>query len=471
MNDQEPKLERSLKAFLRWEQRKRLELNLAALACYALAAAILILFLVALFGAGFSPWVAIGFGLLFGALVVFKQRWRAQDRIRALVQLDKALHLDERAVTAWEALRGGETTAARQLVIEQASEKLSAFEPRLAFPRRWSWQAYSVLPLLGLWLLLVWLDVSASTGSRLHEPQTLAHRVKAFARELQEKAKSEGLKESLQAGKELEKLAQQGIDKQNSDAQMKKELAGAAQKIAAAGKQAAKDAAMNAAQSEQSLRELKAELEAARDLFGDGTGAREQEGSWLDRLAALPQLKRQLDKEEKGGGGMGQKEMKSLLDKMEKQVAGELDRRALLDAEQFLQQPMKQGQSQQGEANARAPGREQQSSAGDPEDGEKGRNPSNRPGSEPGKKSDDKESLPQFPVGPSTQVKGTIGAGESSGVVFKGKPTPGKSTLSQDEIVASYRRQAEQDLNSERVPEALKETIRNYFMSLGEGKK
>ena len=37
--------------------------------------------------------------------------------------------------------------------------------------------------------------------------------------------------------------------------------------------------------------------------------------------------------------------------------------------------------------------------------------------------------------------------------------------------VATYRRQAEQDLNSERVPEALKETIRNYFMALGDGKK
>ena len=55
--------------------------------------------------------------------------------------------------------------------------------------------------------------------------------------------------------------------------------------------------------------------------------------------------------------------------------------------------------------------------------------------------------------------------------MLKGKPTPGKSGLSQAEIVASYRRQVEQDLNSERVPEGLKETIKNYFMSLEGAKK
>jgi hypothetical protein len=57
--------------------------------------------------------------------------------------------------------------------------------------------------------------------------------------------------------------------------------------------------------------------------------------------------------------------------------------------------------------------------------------------------------------------------------VFKGKPSASKSEVSQDEVIASYRRQAEAELNTERVPEALKETIKNYFMSLGmgEGKK
>jgi hypothetical protein len=33
-------------------------------------------------------------------------------------------------------------------------------------------------------------------------------------------------------------------------------------------------------------------------------------------------------------------------------------------------------------------------------------------------------------------------------------------------VIASYRRQAEAELNSERIPSELKETIKNYFLSL-----
>jgi hypothetical protein len=40
--------------------------------------------------------------------------------------------------------------------------------------------------------------------------------------------------------------------------------------------------------------------------------------------------------------------------------------------------------------------------------------------------------------------------------------------LEEQNVVANYRRQAEQELHSERVPEALKTTIRNYFLSLGQ---
>ncbi|HUC98400.1 MAG TPA: hypothetical protein VMR88_07960, partial [Candidatus Polarisedimenticolaceae bacterium] len=73
---------------------------------------------------------------------------------------------------------------------------------------------------------------------------------------------------------------------------------------------------------------------------------------------------------------------------------------------------------------------------------------------------------PQLPPAAATQLKGIIGEGNSSGVAFKGKPSAGKTEVSQEEVIATYRRQAEQELNSERVPEALKETIRRYFLSL-----
>ena len=65
-----------------------------------------------------------------------------------------------------------------------------------------------------------------------------------------------------------------------------------------------------------------------------------------------------------------------------------------------------------------------------------------------------------------SQVKGMIGEGERSGIFFKAKPAPGKSELSREEVVASYRRQAEAELGTESIPGELKDTIRTYFLSL-----
>ena len=76
-------------------------------------------------------------------------------------------------------------------------------------------------------------------------------------------------------------------------------------------------------------------------------------------------------------------------------MSGELDRRALLDAQQYLQQMMKQGQGEQGENYARS-----RSSQGDEDataDGVKEKNPSNLPGKEPGKKSDETPVAAGFP--------------------------------------------------------------------------
>jgi anti-sigma28 factor (negative regulator of flagellin synthesis) len=124
---------------------------------------------------------------------------------------------------------------------------------------------------------------------------------------------------------------------------------------------------------------------------------------------------------------------------------------------------MMKGQGRKDENNMQTAGRGEQESPGD---GSREKNPSNLPGKEPGKKDDGFSSLPEFRGAAQTRVKGTLGEGDSSGVVIKGAPQPGKSELTQQEVVANYRRQAEQELNSERVPEALKETIRNYFISL-----
>src|SRR4030095_6370174 len=100
------------------------------------------------------------------------------------------------------------------------------------------------LPLLGLWFMLLWLGVDRQffDKDRTSPPQTLAHKIREFSRELQEKAKNEGLRESLRMGQELEKVAQKGVDKKAAEEEVKKEATGVAKKFEAAAKSGPKDA-------------------------------------------------------------------------------------------------------------------------------------------------------------------------------------------------------------------------------------
>jgi hypothetical protein len=412
--------------------------------------------------------------VLFAALAPFffyRRRWSRPDAARAAVSLDKTLGLEERAVTAWELSAREATGATAQLVFKQAEEKLRSIEPRALFPRRVGWPVYLALPLLALWLTVMGLDLDRwNDHGRSLGPQSLAQKAREFAREFQEKAKNEGLRESLKMGQELEKVASKANEDKTADDQFKKELAGMSKKFDDAAKSGG-NRDSTAAESQQSLKDLQAELAAARDLaqLPDlPKGAEELGRQWAERLATMPQLKRQMNKAERSGEGPSQRELKAFLDQLERQVSGELDRRALLDAQQYLQQMMKQGQGEKGENYARTGDQGEEDAAAE---GAREKNPSNLPGKEPGKKNDETRSLPEVRADTSTHVKGALGEGESSGLMFKGKPVPGKSTVSPSEVVASYRRQAEQELNSERVPEALKETIKNYFLSLGESRK
>ena len=465
-------LQGKLSQLLSWEQKKRREQILATAACYSLLTALVTLplhrFLPMAISRSFVPF---GIFLLLAPVFFLKQRWRPSDSARALARVDRELRLDERALTAWELLERNETRGAALLVLKQAGERLRTLDPSRLFRRHWGWQAGLAPVLLVLWCGLLWFDVDFDLDRQLQPsaPQTLAQKLREFSRDLQEKAKNEGLRESLQMGRELETLAQRGIDSKTSDEKFKNEVAGMTKKIATMAPSTAEQPSLPAAQSQQDLEDLKAELEAARDFLKipeAGKEAQESGQPWLDRLASLPQLKKQFETGDQSKQGLSRSEAKSILDKLEKQVTGELDRRTLLDAQQFLEQLMKQGQGEKGETNmqAAAPGERDA-----PNDGERGNNRSNLPGKEPGKREEKSPSLPEFQGGAAAHVKGLLGEGNSSGLALKGRPSAGKGEVSQEEAIASYRRQAEAELNSERVPEALKETIKNYFLSLGIG--
>lgn len=469
MTDATP-LQNQFAELLRWEKQKRLEQIFLCATAVALAAAVLLSPL-----HGFLPlrglrWlvpVILTLGLAPGFF--YHRRWRAVDATRTFVELDRKLALAERAVTAWELAGRSDRSAAAQLVFQQTEPHLRGLDPRRLFPRRWGWPCYAVAPLLLFWFALLWFDFDQSFSQQSSPVQSLAQQLREFARDFQEKAKTDGLRQSLQVGQELEKLAQKNLADKANEERLKKDLAGVKQKLDAASKSGPQNQSIAGAESEQSLRDLKAELEAARDMLNLPDAAKvPSPQQWLERLTSMPQLRNQLDREPQGGKGLGQQELQSLLERLDRQVADALDRRALIDAQQFLEQMMNQGQGKQSNDAAQMAGRGEQD---EPGDGVREKNHSNLPGKEPGRNDDSLRSLPAFRADTRTHVEGQLGEGESSSLVFKGKPTPGKSELAPQEVVANYRRQAEQELNSEKVPAALKETVRKYFLSLEESKR
>jgi hypothetical protein len=455
---------------LRWERRKRREHTVAVVGCITLALAIIFLPLNVFLPNQWLRWTVPGiFSLVLAPWFFYRAKWRHQNSTRAVAALDKELRLAECAVTAWEIAGSGEPEGMKLLVLHKAEATLRNIEPRQILPRSVSWPMYGVLPLLLLWLALLWLDFDRPYPEARHlSPRNLAERVREYSRELQDKAKGEGLRETLKFGHELEKTAQKGIAQKTPDDSLRKEVSGLAQKFTIPAGAREDNNSFPSGETEQTLKDLKTELEASRGLqFPDGAkNSDEANQRWMERLSGLPQLKRQFDGANPGSG-MGASELKAFLDKLDQRVTSELDRRALIDAQQYLEQMTKQGSSERGESYARS------DASGEPDPSATGvreKSFSKLPGKEPGQQEADVRSLPDFGSGPQTQVKGILGSGESSGLMLKGNPTAGKSAVADQDVVTSYRRQAEQELNSERVPEDLKEMIKNYFLSLGEVK-
>jgi hypothetical protein len=470
MNAEAVLLQEKISQVLAWEKRKRREQVLVIALFYSLAGALAIWPLYLLVPLGASRWITPAlFFVLLVPLQLFRRRWGRGDCAKALVRVDQALNLDERTITAWEILAREQTRAAEFLVLKEASAGIKALESRALFPRQFSWHGYFVLPLFTLWFALLWFNIGVPSRPAMlpWRPNTQAEKLREFSRQLQEKAEREELPDSLRIGQELETMARRQLESRTPGEPFKRELSAMAKKIEAMGRTHRADGEfLAAAGSQADLNDLKAELEAAREELNfpaAGSGAGRERSRWLEKLAALPQLKQQFALKGRQARGLNRNEMRNFLDKLDEQVAGELDRRTLLDAEQFIQQLLEQGPGNKGESQIQVAG---QGSEDLPADAEKARSRSRQPGKEPGTRESASRSLPGLQAGAAAQLGGMLRPGQSSSIILPGKPQPEQSVLGQDEVIASYRRQAEAELNSERVPEGLKETVKQYFLSL-----
>jgi len=125
---------------LNWEKVKRREHILVSALVYSVLASLLILPLGDLFPSWARPLslTPILFLIITSGFLLCHP-WGSRESLRTILRLDKALRLQERAVTAWEILRRGGRRPAELLVLEETAANLKAVDVKGLFERQLSW--------------------------------------------------------------------------------------------------------------------------------------------------------------------------------------------------------------------------------------------------------------------------------------------------------------------------------------------
>ena len=470
MSDERLILQERFSELLRWERLKRRERIMVTVLFYSLLLSVSVLPAKELL----APWAgAFYFPPLFFLILApgffLRRPWGRRESLRALFLLDKTLRLEERAITAWEILGCKEAKGAEQLVIQEAGERLRGIDPRALFKREYSWHAILTPPLFLVWLLLVWLDMGVHLEKGVPGSQSIsvAQRLKEFSRDLQERAKSQGLNESLKIAHALEELAEQNLKGEGSEKKLSGELAGIFNQIedTAPVKEGESELTLPTT-TREGLLDFKVELETLKPALLPGSAGAENklEPEIRRRLATLPRLKEEIERSRLSIEKLEGKELRGLLERLEQGVIAELDRRTLLEIKEFLALLLEGIGGKEGREALQA---QLQAEQGWLSETEKAKGKGSLPGDRPGTKGELSQTPPPFKAGAATQLKGLLGEGKGSSLTWRGEARGRESQISQEEILASYRRQAEEDLASERIPEGLKETIKRYFLSLG----
>jgi len=166
-----------------------------------------------------------------------------------------------------------------------------------------------------------------------------------------------------------------------------------------------------------------------------------------------------LDRRPGRSSDMSAEEVQKFLDRVEREARQEQDRRSLGSTQQFLTELLLGDAPDESTAQATRPA--------DPAgDAEKAPAAGRQPGNEPGKGQQEPFD-PAFQARVRTHLEGLLGQGPSRGFGFRGEARPGDSTVEEETVVVRYQKQVEAELSSEEIPAEFKETIKNYFLSLG----
>jgi hypothetical protein len=463
VSDEALLLQEKFAELLRWERAKLRETILLRAVGISLLVSLALLPARGLLPDSFtSIYLPIVLFLLVAPAGFLLRPWGPRESRLALFNLDRTLRLEERALTAAEILTRGAPSAVERYVLSETGERLKDLDIKAAFKRRWSWQALAAAPLLLVWLALVWLDVGSvdfrTAGSR---PAALAEKLKEFSEELRSKAERQELAESLKIARALKELAEERLKGQGSDQKLGENLAAIKKQLGRKVHEGESGARLGDYHRD-ALASLKAELDVMKGQLGRGSTIKESE--LFEQLSALPRLSEAMEQGRAPGGKAGGEGLKNFLDRLGRDVAGEMDRRSLADVENFLALLLQGNQA--GELpteSISAGGREGESRSPESEKaGGRGELAGNQPGSLAGS-----AESPQPGANAISRLQGILREGKSSGFTLRGEAKAGPSKIPEEEIAASYRRQVEEDLASEKIPREMKEAVKKYFLSLG----
>jgi len=155
--------------------------------------------------------------------------------------------------------------------------------------------------------------------------------VKEYAREIEERAKSQELTESLKVAQSLKEAAEKKTNDGMSEKKLKERLGGLLSRIGKMGAvQGQESDLIFPALTREGLLDLKAELEALKHLLSlpaDPGENRKLDPELIDRLAALPRLKGELERGPSVIDGMGTEGLSRSLRQYEKGVEKEQEKR------------------------------------------------------------------------------------------------------------------------------------------------
>ncbi len=462
MTDPGAVLKEKLADLRRWERRKRRErLLLESLFYTALAAAGLVAARALLAVDAALLWLAPAVFAAAAAGVFLLRPWREQAFLRSLTQVDDRLELDERVLTAWDILfrrremPEGKVAPEEALVVEEAAGKLGAAPLRPICRRQLTWHALAgpalaLLAAAGLWLPPGGAPQAASA------PDRMAQAIQEHARELEERAREQDLAESRRMADALREMAErqlaEGGPEESRLAASVGAMADVLQEMTRSWPQGA--GVEWPALSDRALEQLRDHLRRSELRKQDGSSAGMSRSELMESLGMSS-----LDQRPGGSTDMASEEVREFLDRLEREARQEQDRRALGETRQFLTELLLGDAPDESVAESSRPGDPAERSEEPPAAGR-------RPGNEPGKVQQEAHD-PAFQARVRTHLQGLLGKGSSRGFGFRGEARAGDGTVAEEPVVVRYRRQVEAELASEEIPAAFKETIKNYFLSLG----